>query len=107
MSGILEETLRSNIELKDIVKELITKIDQLQVKDTSWVDVKFIKEDLKTSHKDFHGFWKDRMPFLRRAKGKGSNYRAIRWEYEEWKQKYWDALKIPGKTKKTSHSNEA
>jgi len=93
MSGIFEQIIEQNQTIIQQNKELIRRIDHQGTKNTSWITVTFILNDLKISNKEFHQFWKKKMTFLRRAKGPGSDYRAVRWEYEEWKDKYWESLK--------------
>ena len=93
MKGSLELLLDNTDKLIGQNEQLLQKLNEQNSKDTSWIDVPFILQDLRISRDGFHQYWKKRMPFLRRAKGVGSNYRAVKWEYEEWKEKYWESLK--------------
>ena len=95
--GALEEIMHQNQIIIEQNKQLLRKAEDsksvVKVKDTSWIDIPFICEDLKIAESEFHAYWKDKMPFLFKAKGKGSKLKGVRWKYEAWKEEYMDKVR--------------
>lgn len=93
--GTMEELIETNRRLISLSKEIIeefNRIKQSDKLDTSWVTVEEICDNLKISQRDFHRNWKNRMSFLKRVNGPRSQFKARRFEFEQWKEDYWNSL---------------